>query len=243
MKKWNKIVIDRSNKIVKENKPKNFRDFAEELGGYNSNQYYGSRNFFFEFYLNGRYLIWDNYLKKNLMSKSKILAVASGRGINELSLISKNFDITCSDIEIPACYEASKKLFGHFDYIKFNILTDEINKEFDSIYSVSAFYIFSYLELQKVFNNIAKIIKKDGILILDFGGAEDNLISYFFHNVYLITEAYLIYYLSKFFNKKIGFKFDNNFGYRWKNEEIINIAGKFGFKFINLNKCDFLTEL
>ena len=49
--------------------------------------------------------------------------------------------------------------------------------------------------------------------------------------------------MSKFFNKKIGFKFDNNFGYRWKNEEIINIAGKFGFKFINLNKCDFLTEL
>ena len=28
-----------------------------------------------------------------------------------------------------------------------------------------------------------------------------------------------------------------------KNEEIINIAGKFGFKFIGLNEYDFFTEL
>ena len=200
MKRWNKILIDRSDKITKINIAKSFKDFAEELGGYNSNQYYKNKKIFFEFYLNERYLIWDNYLKKNLNPKTKTLTIASGRGINELSLISSNFDITCSDIEIPQCYEASKKLFGHFDYINFNVLTDPINKKFDNIYSVSAFYIFSDSELQKIFYNIGKILKTDGILILDFGGAEDNLISFFFHDIYLIVEAYLIYYLSKLFN-------------------------------------------
>ena len=69
------------------------------------------------------------------------------------------------------------------------------------------------------------------------------IISFFFHDIYLIVEAYLIYYLSKLFNKKIGFKFDYNFGYRYKNHEIINLAKKFGFKFIDLNEYDFFTEL
>ena len=70
---------------------------------------------------------------------------------------------------------------------------------------MSAFYIFSNLDLQKVFHNIRKVLKKDGILIVDFGSAEDNLTSFFFHEIYLVVEAYLIYYLSKLFNRKIGF--------------------------------------
>ena len=49
MKRWNKILIDRSDKITKINKAKSFKDYAEELGGYNSNQYYKNKNFFFEF--------------------------------------------------------------------------------------------------------------------------------------------------------------------------------------------------
>ena len=93
MKRLNKILIDKSGKITKINKAKNFKDFAEELKGYNSNQYYKNKNFFFKFYLNERYLIWDNYLKKNLNPKTKTLTIASGRGINELSLISNNFEI------------------------------------------------------------------------------------------------------------------------------------------------------
>ena len=80
-----------------------------------------------------------------------------------------------------------------------------INIEFDNIYSISACYIFSDQNLEKFFINVHKMLKKNGILILDFGGGEDNLTSFFFIDIYLVIEAYLIYYLSKLFNKKIGF--------------------------------------
>ena len=243
MKKWNKIIIDRSNKITKVNKPKNFKDFSEEMGGYDVNEYYKSKKSFFEFYFHGRYVIWSNYLKSSINPFTKTLSIASGNGINELALISNNFNIICSDLEIPQCYEALKKLFGHFDYLKLNILKDIINIEFDNIYSISTCYIFSDQNLEKFFINVHKMLKKNGILILDFGGSEYNLTSFFFIDIYLVIETYLIYYLSKIFNKKIGFKFYNNFGYRRKNCEIKKFAKKFGFEFIDIKEYDYLTEL
>ena len=48
MKKWNKIIIDRSNKITKVNKLKNFKDFSEEMGGYDVNEYYKNKKSFFK---------------------------------------------------------------------------------------------------------------------------------------------------------------------------------------------------
>ena len=45
------------------------------------------------------------------------------------------------------------------------------------------------------------------------------------------------------FNKKIGFKFDYNFGYRWKNSEIIKLANKFGYNFVSVDEYDYITEL
>ena len=137
----------------------------------------------------------DNYLKNSINPATKTLSIASGNGINELVLISNNFDITCSDLEIPQCYEASKKLFGYFSYLKLNILKETVQTEFDNIYSTSTCYIFSDQNLEKFFINVHKMLKKDGILILDFGGGEDNLTS-FFIDIYLVFEAYLIYYLS-----------------------------------------------
>lgn len=245
MKKWIKIIIDKSNKIIKINKVKRYSDFSKEVDTkrYSYNENYVNKEVFFEFYLKGRYLIWNNYLKNNLKFNEKILSIASGRGINELSLISNNFDIVCSDLEIPECYWASKKLFGNFDYVKLDILKGEINNEFGSIFCVSTFYIFPDLELEKIFNNINKILVKNGILILDFGGSEDNLTTFLFHDIYLVIESYLIYYLSKLFGKQVGLKFDNSFGYRRKNQEIIEFASKFGFKLSNIDEYDFLTEL
>ena len=245
MIKWKKILIDRSNEIKKITELKNFDVFSKEVesDGYSSNENYINKNKFFEFYLKDRYLIWHNHLKNNLDPQDKILSVASGRGINELALISNNFKITCSDLKIPECFEVSKKLFGDFNYIKLNILEDNIENKYNSIFCISALYIFLDQELSKAFENFYKILENNGILIIDHGGTEDNLISFFFHEIFLFFEAYVVYYLSKIFNKKIGFKFDHNFGYRRKNKEIIKLANKYGFELVDVTSYDYLTEL
>ena len=243
MKKWKKITINNSNYILKGKNRKNSNDFAKILRSFNFNDYYQDKKNFFKFYLKGIYITWDKYLRKNLQPNAKTLSIASGRGINELSLIADNYNITCSDIEIPKFYQESKKLFGNFNYLNFNILSDNLNDEFDNVIVMSAFYIFSYSELEKIFYKINKILKKDGTLIFDIGGPEDNSISHFFHEIYLVFEAYTVYYLSKIFNKKIGLESDGNFGFRWKNKEIIDLASRFGFKNIHIDEYDYLTEL
>ena len=56
------------------------------------------------------------------------------------------------------------------------------------------------------------------LLFLILVGTEDNSISYFFPcKLYLTLEAYIVYYLSKFFNKKIGLQSDS---------PILDIGGK-----------------
>ena len=75
MKKWKKIIINKSNRITKINKIKNFKDFGEdiEIGGYNSNKNYNNKKKFFDFYLKEMYLIWHNNLKNNLNPEIKTL--------------------------------------------------------------------------------------------------------------------------------------------------------------------------
>ena len=116
MIKWKKILVDRSNTITKVNKAKNFDDFSGEVevGGYHPNENYENKSKFFNVYLKEKYLVWHDYLKNNLDPKAKILSLASGRAINELALISNNFNIVCSDLKVPKCYEASKKNIWQF---------------------------------------------------------------------------------------------------------------------------------
>jgi len=104
------------------------------------------------------------------------------------------------------------------------------------------FYIFSDEELKIIFKKIHNILKKDGTFIVDLGGNEDNLTSFLFNKIYLLIEAYIIYYFSKIFNKKIGFK-NENLGYRRTNKEFINFANKLGFHLVDLSEHDYLTEL
>jgi len=243
MKKWKKIIIDKSNKITKQNNVKNFNDYSQEMDGYYSNDNYKSKDLFFKKYLKDRYLTLDKYLTENLNINKRNLSIASGRAINELSLISNKFNITCSDLQVPSCYEDSQKIFGNFDYIKFNILKDKINKKFDNIFALSSFYIFSSLELEEILNNINQIINKDGTLILEFPGSEDNFFSFIFNEIYLVLESYLAYAISKIFKKKIGINFDNNFGFKRKNKEIIKLVEKFGFSIISIHEYDYLTEI
>lgn len=243
---WKKIIFNKSNTITRINNTKNFLDFSNEVepGGYKPNDYYMSKEKFFDHYLKkDRYKIWSNYLKDNLEKNKSILSIASGRAINELDLISNNYDITCSDLEVPECYNVSLKLFGKFKYIKLDILKNKTEKKFHFIFCISALYIFSNSQLEKIFSNLREMLDKDGVLIIDFGGSEDNYFSFFFHEIYLVFEAYLIYFFSKIFKKDIGFEIHNNHGYRRKNKEIFKFAEKIGFKFLSYSEFDHSSEL
>ena len=138
MIRWKKIVFNKSNKITQINNKKDFFDFSNEveLGGYKPNDYYTSKDKFFNHYLKlDRYKTWSEYLKFNLEKGKNILSIASGRGINELDLIANKYNITCSDLEIPDCYRASLNLFGEFKYIKLNILKNKTKDRYHFIFS------------------------------------------------------------------------------------------------------------
>ena len=142
MKTWNRITIDKSNKISEVNKVKDYKDFSDEMGGYDSSEHYKSKKRFFEYYFLNRYKIWDNYLKNNLKPNEDTLATSSGRAINELNLISNNFNITCSDLEIPQCYKISKKLhrilketYQEFGYKIITVPTNSVEKRADFVIS------------------------------------------------------------------------------------------------------------
>ena len=221
MKKWKKIIIDKSNKIRNQKNVKSFYDYSKEMGGYDSNDNYKNKDLFLEKYLKDRYLILNKYLTENLNINKKTLSIGSGRAINELSLISNKFNVTCSDLQVPGCYEDSKKIFGSFDYIKFDILKDKLNVKFDNIFALSSFYIFSNFELEEILNNINQIINKEGTLILEFPGSESNFFSFIFNEIFLVFESYLAYAISKILNKKMGICFDSNFGFKRKSKDII----------------------
>ena len=86
------------------------------------------------------------------------------------------------------------------------------------------------------------MLEKDGVLIIDFGGSEDNYFSFFFHEIYLVFEAYLIYFCQKFF-ERYWVQVHENHGYRRKNKEIFKIAEKCGFKFLGYDEFDHTSEL
>ncbi len=251
MRKWTKIILNKSNKISKEKKVKNFEDFCKEDdakhdfgdGSYKTNKYYKNKETFFQFYLKERYKILDEYLERNLNSKEKILSISSGRAINELKFIEKKHNIVCSDLDIPECYDSSKRIVGDFRYLKFDILKDKLNQKYDCIISLSAMYLFSNVELEKVLKNLKQTLNDRGKLILEFSGPEDNYTAFFFHEIYLYFESLFAYFFSKIFRLQLGLEFDKSFTHLNKNYEIINIAEKIGFKFESYEEHDNLTEL
>ena len=134
--------------------------------------------------------------------KSNVLSLGSGRCVTELLLLDSGYNIICSDIDIPNCYEQSKKIFGHFKYEKLNILKDELTQKFNSIISVSMIYSFKKEELEIFFNKINESLEFNGLLIIDPGGGEDNFFSLIYDKIYLPTEHFLVFAIS--FSKARG---------------------------------------
>ena len=199
MRLWTKYTLKKGlSKKLNQKKHTAFEDFEKAMGGYEPNEYYSSINVFFDKYLDRRKKILKSFLEKNLDKNQTILSLASGRGMNELKLIKEKFNITCSDLKVPECFKASKNIFGDFKYIEKNILKSSSEVKYDCIMAFSLIHVFSSEELKVFFNNVSYSLNEKGSFLLDFGGAEDNLYSLFYHDFYLKIEAELI----QFFGKK-----------------------------------------
>ena len=246
MKIWKKIIYNKSNKISQFNSSSRQTVYPEVLGRKSSdwaqfckvNEYYLNKNTFLKNYFNNRFKIWDSYLRKNISKNHKILSIGSGRAINELILIDERYDIVSSDLDIPETYEASKKIFNDHIYLKFDVLKHDIQQKFNIIFSLHTFYLFSESQINLAFKKVNKLLHKDGIFIVDMN-TEHNLFSTFYHDFFLKIESTLIYLISKFFKKNIGIIYDDNFGYKYKRREIIEIAKKNNFELLTVDSIGY----
>ena len=242
MRKWYKHYFELSDrKIKKITKFKKFEDFEKGMGGYGSNQHYKSRKKFNKEYLKGRFLIYSNYLKKNIKKNKNILSIASGRCINELNLLNMGYKITCTDLSIPQCYKKSKKIFKKFNYNKFDILKDNLKKKYDTIIGLGLLYVFSEKQLNKFFKGLNRSVKLGGEIIIDSSSSPDNIITYLYDNFLLKFENIILSLMLNLIGKKNNF-ISRHHGYKFKNKELIKIAKRHGFEIIDVKTKDFITE-
>jgi hypothetical protein len=153
-------------------------EHANDMSGYETNKFYTSKTKFFEKYLGIlRYRTWNSEIIKSLSDKNigHIFSIASGRAINEMSLVDSGFSVTCSDLSVPNSFARTKELFGDFEYIKFNCIEDNLNgRKFDCVICLSALYLFESEDLNRFFSKASALLNDNGLLLIDPGSAEHN---------------------------------------------------------------------
>jgi len=245
MRRWYKYILSQSDAPVLHEQDNTYQDHAAAMGGYEADENYSSKRAFFDRYFMGRYRFWDNFLRKHLKKSERVLFIGSGRCINELKLLEDGYNIVCSDLDIPPCFSQMKELFGDVRFQKINILDFKQDFQFDVVVSLSFIYLLSAEALEKFLVNTAQLLKKEGTLILDSAGSEDNELSNFIHDFFLKWEARVIVLISRFFpliGKKSYRVVKKEFGYRRSNEEIVAAAKRHGFKPTDFAEYDTLTE-
>ena len=243
MRKWYKyFLVFGAKEHTNIKKHQKFDEFEKAMGGYESNEFYQDRDKFFSKYLRGRFVNYKNYLENNLVGDEKIFSIASGRCINELLLIEKDFNVTCSDLDIPKSYYSAKKIFGDFNYKTLDILNSFTQERYSCILSLGIVYAFSKNELEKFFTNINKSLEIDGILILDSSSSANNFLTFLFDRIYLKLENFLISLILNILGKKNSTGIRHH-GYKFTNSEIIELAKKKVFEIVHKNSQDYLTEI
>ena len=243
MRSWYKHFLlfgEKENKNIK--KHDEFFEFEKAMGGYDTNEHYSNKKVFELKYLHGRFKYYAQYLDKNINPKMKILSIASGRCINELQLIDKNYNITCSDLDIPSSYDSAKKIFRDFNFKILNILKNYANEKYDCILSLGLVYAFSENEFENYFNNVNRSLNINGELIFDSSSSANNILTLIYDQIYLRLEIVIISKVFNFLGKKNSMG-SRHHGYKFTDKEIIKIAEKCGFELISLERKDYLTEV
>ena len=204
--------------------------------------YKTKKKFFKKFYTN-EYKTFVEFIVKNVNKKKTILSIGSGRGIGELKLIDKGYNITLSDINYPSGLKDLKKNFKKFNYIKYDLFRHPIKKKYDYVICCNLIYAFDKKKLSLFFKRSKLLLKKNGSLILSPGGSLLNFYKIIYDLIYLPLENFLAYIYLRLKNKRCAIK-NFHHGYVYSYNEILQIAKKNNFYLEKkIFKDDNLTEL
>jgi SAM-dependent methyltransferase len=106
------------------------------------------------------------FIKKEFKNKAKLLHAGSGSGQVDQDLI-KLFDITALDISGEALRLYKKNNGQDANVLKASIFAIPVKSEsFDGIYNLGVHEHFLKEENEKIFNEFARVLKKDGKIVL-----------------------------------------------------------------------------
>lgn len=246
MRFWYKYYLDSASSGVRRLPiDQSYEDHVKGMGDYNADEAYASAASFFEKYLprtGGKHDCFDKFLRKRLKKGERILSVASGRAATELSLSESGYDITCSDLELPDAYDATRKLFPGIRYIKADILHTPLSEKYDAIAALGLIYLFDKDELKLFFERVAMGLSATGHLLLDSAGSPDNLLSFMVHDVILRVETEILRWFKFFKTGKMPGLVIKHHGYRRTDEEIIRTAESCGFRLVHQENYCYLSE-
>jgi hypothetical protein len=189
MRRWVKYSLDFSirGKIFKE-KSRAPEDHALDMGGYQPDMSYKSKDSFFEnWYMNkyyGRLQTYNQFIQCHLDKRAKILSLASGRCSAELYLLEKGYDIVCSDLKELKIHDDAKQLIPSFRFIPLDILRPSLHEHYDAVTAFSLLYLFDKDDLNLFFKNVSSTLNIGGKLIIDPGGASDNRGTFFLDEIF-----------------------------------------------------------
>ncbi len=215
--------------------------YSAPMRGYKIDDSYKNKQMFLDKWFHGRYPSYDSFIRKFISKNENILSLACGRCINELKLIEEGYSITCSDLEVPSCYIPSKDLFGEFEFERLDILEGCPSRRYEKIICIGLIWAFNEDEMDIFFKNVYQGLESKGVLILELSVSPDNLLSFFFHDIYLRLESNALRMITSVFGKSYKRIMDIH-GYRYKTKEIIQIASQNHFEMVDLLACEPLVE-
>jgi SAM-dependent methyltransferase len=145
-------------------------------------------------------------------------------------LMEDGYDITCSDLETIPALAVTQKLFPGLRFNRLDILKSCAPARYDAMLALSLIYLFSEYDLNTFFRNCSDSLRPGGCLILDSAGAPDNLPAFFWHDICLRIESYIVRVLIWLRRGQIPLLTCKHFGYRRTSAEIISAARAAGFE-------------
>lgn len=192
-------------------------------------------------YQSGRLLYYEDFLDKHILKGERVLSIASGHCVNEVSLINKGVRVVCSDLKKNSYHDHLKSLVDDFEMRELNILENSEPECFDAVFGLSLIYLFSEPELKRYLTNAKTKIRLGGKVIVEATGSPAHFFSIGFHNYYLLFEARVISWVRRIRGKKEVFVVKNH-GYLRPNSDIVLAASELGLRLIDAKDYEFGAE-